>query len=261
MSSKYTLLEAVVGKNQRLLMGDEIEEVPAMDGRPGYRLTEEGVKDGIARLTWVTATFNDRGLHRVMGEAVYANVGSWEFYEKPFWASLAFFVLALFVAAPKDRARRMLYKHGRRLRGPELVTTSEFNEKLGKSNLLRVQLPDGVAFINEEQTWWEKTFHKDLSRWARVPREREAIPALFAESHNFPVEYLSMTDLITKSQTFMQAVKGRYDDGFGTIVSISSCKVFVIRGPAATASGSNVECGVIEVCRVTVASQVTCYGK
>ncbi len=69
----------------------------------------------------------------------------------------------------------MLYKHGRRLRGPELVTTSEFNEKLGKSNLLRVQLPDGVAFINEEQTWWDKTFHKDLSRWARVPRDREAM--------------------------------------------------------------------------------------
>jgi len=85
------------------VIGDEIEELPAMDGRPGYRLTEEGVKDGIARLPWVTANFNDRGLHRVMGEAVYANVGSWEFYEKPFWASLAFFVLALFVAVPKDR--------------------------------------------------------------------------------------------------------------------------------------------------------------
>jgi hypothetical protein len=137
----------VVGKGQQLLIGDEIEEVPAMDGRPGYRLTEEGVRDGIARLTWVTATFNDRGLHRVMGAAVYADVGSWEFYEKPFWASLAFFVLALFVAVPRDRARRMLYKHGRRLRGPELVTTSEFNEKLGKSNMQRAQLPDGVAFI------------------------------------------------------------------------------------------------------------------
>ena len=174
-SSKYTLLEGVVGKGQRLLIGDEIEEVTAMDGRPGYRLTEEGVRDGIARLTWLTATFNDRGLHRVMGDAVYATLGSWEFYEKPFWASLAFFELALFVVVPKERARRMLYKHGRRLRGPELVTTSEFNEKLGKSNMLRVQLPDGVAFIYEEQTWWEKTFHKDLSRWARVPREREAM--------------------------------------------------------------------------------------
>ena len=29
-------------------------EVPSLDGRPGYRLTEEGVKTGWLRLTWVT---------------------------------------------------------------------------------------------------------------------------------------------------------------------------------------------------------------
>ncbi len=49
--AKYTLLEAVVGKGQRLVMGDEIEPVPELDGRPGYRLTDEGVKDGISRLS------------------------------------------------------------------------------------------------------------------------------------------------------------------------------------------------------------------
>ncbi len=165
-ASKCTLLEAVAGpgqkQGQRLVIGDEIEEVPAMDGRPGWRLT------------WVTGTFNDRGLHRVMSEAVYSNIGGWEFYQKAVWLTAAFFVLALFVAVPKDLARRMLYKHGRRLRGPELVTTAEFNEKLGKSKGMRVHLPDGVAFINEEQTWWDKTFHKSLSRWARIPRDREA---------------------------------------------------------------------------------------
>jgi hypothetical protein len=48
-ASKYTLLEAVVGKGERLVIGDEIEQVPSLDGRPGYRLTDE--KDGIARLT------------------------------------------------------------------------------------------------------------------------------------------------------------------------------------------------------------------
>jgi hypothetical protein len=53
-TAKYTLLEGVVGKSQRLVIGDEIEAVPELDGRPGYRLTEEGVKDGIARLIWVT---------------------------------------------------------------------------------------------------------------------------------------------------------------------------------------------------------------
>jgi hypothetical protein len=61
-ASKYKLLEAVIGKGQRLVMGDEIEQIPSLDGRPGYRLTEEGVKNGIVRLTWVTGTFNDRGL-------------------------------------------------------------------------------------------------------------------------------------------------------------------------------------------------------
>ena len=69
--SKYTLLEAVIGKGQqRLVLGDEIERVSEVDGRPGYRLTGEGVKDGISRLTWVAGVFNDRGLHRVMSEAV-----------------------------------------------------------------------------------------------------------------------------------------------------------------------------------------------
>ena len=37
-----------------------------------------------------------------------------------------------------------------------------------------MHLPDGVAFINEEQTWMDRTFHKNLSRWAHIPRDREA---------------------------------------------------------------------------------------
>ena len=172
---KYTLLEAVVGKEQRLLTGDEVEQIPSLDGKPTYRLTDEGVKDGISKLTWVTGTFNDRALHKTMSEAVYGNVGSRDFYQKPVWATLTFFVLALLLAVPKDRARRTLQKHGRRLRGPELVTTTEFNTKLGGSKALRVQPPDGVSFINEEIGWWDHTFHKDLSRWARVPRDREAM--------------------------------------------------------------------------------------
>jgi hypothetical protein len=174
-ASKYTLLEAVIGKGQRLVMGDEVEPVPGPDGRPGYRLTDEGVKDGISRLTWVTGTFNDRGLHKVMSEAVYADHESWEFYKKPVYETVAFFVLALFVAVPKDRKRRMIWKHGRRLRGPELVRTAEFNGKLGESKLLTKSLPDGVSFINEEQTWTDKLFRKNESRWARVPRDREAM--------------------------------------------------------------------------------------
>ena len=93
----------MVGKGQqRLVIGDEIEPVRAPDGRLGYRLTDEGLKDGIVWLTWVAAVFNDRGLHRVMSEAVYADHEAWEFYQRLVYLSLVFFVLALFTHG-KDR--------------------------------------------------------------------------------------------------------------------------------------------------------------
>ena len=178
--SKYTLLEGMTAKGQGLfLKGDQVEAVTDPDGqqagKQGWRLTEAGAKLGIAKLQWVTGTFNDRALHRLLGSVVYADVEGWEFYRVPVYTALAFFVLMLFVAVPRDRKRRMVWKHGRRLRGPELVTTSELNEKLGKSKLLKTILPDGVMFINDEQTWWDKIAHKDLSRWARIPRDREAM--------------------------------------------------------------------------------------
>ena len=51
------------------------------------------------------------------------------------------------------------------------------HEKLGKSKLITTHLPDGIALINEEErSWIDKVVRNDLSRWARVPRERrEAI--------------------------------------------------------------------------------------
>ena len=176
-SSKYTLLEGVTGKGQkRLLIGNEIEPLPDdLEGRPGYRLTEEGAKNGIARLIWVTGTFNDRALHRLLSQSVYAMQMTGEFYQTPAYLTLGFFVVFLFVAIPKDRARRMIWKYGRRLRGPELVTTIEFNLKMGRSAWLRRHPPNGIAFVNEVASWWDKLANKALSRWVRVPRDREAM--------------------------------------------------------------------------------------
>jgi len=174
-SAKYTLLKGVVGKGERLLTDNEIEPVTGSDGKPGWRLTDAGVRDGIARLEWVTATYNDRGLHALLGRVVYKEETSWEFIRGPVTWSMAFFVLALFVAVPKDRARRIIWKHGRRLRGPELVSTADFNTKVGRSKTLTVNRSDGVGFINEEASWYDKFFHKSRSRWIRIPRDREAM--------------------------------------------------------------------------------------
>ncbi|MBB5344466.1 type IV secretion system DNA-binding domain-containing protein [Tunturibacter empetritectus] len=166
-TGKYTLLEAVVGKGQRLLIDDEIEPVTGPDGRHGYQLTDEGVSDGITQLQYVTGTYNHRGLHALLGRFVFKDQRTRDLIKAPAEWTAGFFVLALLVAVPKDRARRMVWKHGRRLRGPELVRTAEFNAKLGR--------PDGIAFVNEEQTWWDRLVHKNLSSWVRIPRDREAM--------------------------------------------------------------------------------------
>ena len=157
------------------MTGDEIEAVKGQDGRYGYALTDEGVKDGLERLQWTTAVYNDRGLHGLMGSYVYQNQTLWDFVKRPTYWTAAFFVALLFIVVPKDRARRMVWKFGRRLRGPELVTTADFNEKLGRRKLLTTQLPDGVMFINEEQSWGDRLLRKNASGWVRVPREREAM--------------------------------------------------------------------------------------
>ncbi len=176
MQSKYTLLQGFNAKGQMLLVvDDEVEAVKGQDGRYGYVLTDDGIKDGLVRLEDVSGVYNDRALHELMGRYVYQNQTLWDFVKRPTYFSLAFFAVALFVAVPKDRARRMVWKHGRRLRGPELATTAEFNTRLGRSKWLRVHLPDGVAFLNEEQNWYDRTFHQALSCWARIPREREAM--------------------------------------------------------------------------------------
>ena len=96
MQSKYTLLQGSTAKGEMLLVtGDEVEAVKGADGRYGYVLTDEGIKDGLVRLQWTTGVYNDRGLHGLMGSCVYQNQTLWDFVKRPTYWTLAFFVVLL----------------------------------------------------------------------------------------------------------------------------------------------------------------------
>jgi hypothetical protein len=177
--TRYALLDVVNKKGQqRFAVDGEVEPIQRADGARAYAVTDAAVAAGWVKPVWDAASFNDQALHRYLGHWIYRDQTVWEYIERPVYGSLAVFVLGLFVAVPKDRKRALVYKHGRRLRGPELVTTAEFNEKLGQHKWLKKYLPDGLAFINENQSWAERTFHNRESRWVRLPREREAMHLL-----------------------------------------------------------------------------------
>jgi len=170
----YALLDVVNKKGEkRLAVDGEVEPIQNADGRTAYVLTDAAVAAGWVKPVWDAGWFNDQELHAYLAHWIYQDQTVWDYVKSSAYESLAVWVLLLLFAVPKDRKRTSVFKEGRRLRGPERVTTAEFNEKLGKSKGMRVHLPDGVAFINEEISWYDKTFHKTLSRWVCIPREQE----------------------------------------------------------------------------------------
>lgn len=92
------------------------------DGKPGYRLTDEGIRLGLTHLEWQAAVYNDQGLHGLLRRWVYRNGDLWSYAARPFYGSLALFALGLFVAVPKDQARRAILKHANKLHSPATKT-------------------------------------------------------------------------------------------------------------------------------------------
>ncbi len=165
--ARYRLIDAATAKGEpRLALAGEVEAATDASGKTVYVLTDEARRRGLVRLAWDEALFNERRLHEFLGRWIYGDRAVWETIERPTYASLGLLVVLLFAALPKDRARALLRKHGRRLRGPELVTTAEFNAR---------HEADGIAFVNEERNATDRLLRKTASRWVRVPREREAM--------------------------------------------------------------------------------------
>ena len=135
-------------------------------GQPVYVLTDEGRRNGLARLAWDAGLFNDRRLHEFLAHWIYRDQTVWDYIERPAYAALGAFILLLFLALPRDRARWLVRKYGRRRKGPELVTTAEFNSR---------HEADGMAFVNEERGVIGRLIRNNASHWVRVPRDREAM--------------------------------------------------------------------------------------
>ena len=164
--AQYRLIDVMDRKrHQRLALDDEVEASMNAAGETEYSLTEEAQRRGMVRLAWHDEVFIDRGLHEYLGHWIYHDQTVWDYVKAPAYAALSVFILLLLFTLPRDRQRALVLKHGRRLRGPELVTTAQFNGR---------HKADGIALLNAERTPLERLLRKDTSRWVRIPRQGEA---------------------------------------------------------------------------------------
>jgi len=164
---QYRLIDAVDRKrHQRLAFDDEVEVSTNATGETEYGLTEKAQRRGMVRLAWHDEVFIDRSLHEYLGHWIYRDQTVWDYIKAPAYGALSVFILLLLFTLPRDRQRALVLKHGRRLRGPELVTTAQFNGR---------HEADGIALLNAERTPLDRLLRKDTSRWIRIPRQGEAM--------------------------------------------------------------------------------------
>jgi len=162
-SGRYRLL-TIVSRRGRVLALDDQDVEPAVDGAgvPTWALTDRAVRAGDTRLLWQDGQYDHAKLHALLRYWLYSDQSPMDLLAPALESTAGVGLAVLFVAIPKDIARARERRHGRRLRGPELVTVRQFNQRTGATGLGWVQHANVVKRL------------LGLRQVLRIPRAREA---------------------------------------------------------------------------------------
>src|SRR5260370_4361681 len=158
----YTAVMVVKRKGARLALDNEVEPFVTEKGESTFTLTEAAMKTGDLKLEWQRARYDNGKLYEFLGHWIYQDQTLTDLAKPALWGGLGVLLVSLVVAIPKDAARRRMRKHGRRLKGPELVTARAFNHR---------NRSDGISFL-QQQGFTQKMLR--WKTWLRLPREIES---------------------------------------------------------------------------------------
>jgi hypothetical protein len=157
-SGHYRLLHVVDQKGSRLALDDEVQPFTTADGASSFALTKAAIALGARRLVWQEGSYNHGKLHTFLGHWIYRDQTLTQLVMPALCGALGLLVVGLLVAIPKDVARTRERRHGRRLKGPELVTPAQFTKRYRA---------DGIGFVQQRRFFvWTSC--------VRVPRQIEA---------------------------------------------------------------------------------------
>jgi len=154
----YNVLVLVTATGSRLAVDSDVIE----RGESLFVLSDQVIKLGALRVEWQRKSLENARLHVLLRHQIYRDK-SLLVLSKPAWlGALAILFGGLLVAIPKDLARARRVREGRRLKGPELVTTAQFNRR-NKS--------DGIGFLQQRSPLSRLVRSTDA---VRIPRRIES---------------------------------------------------------------------------------------
>jgi hypothetical protein len=154
-SGRYRLLQVVDRQGPRIPLDDEVEPV-AGAAEPTFVLTPLGLNAGDVHIVWQEGRYPHTALHALLRTWIYRDQTPTALAQSAIAWTLAVFGLGLIITVPKDLARARERRHGRRLKGPELVSPARFTGRLHA---------DGIGFLQDTR------FRR---RTVRIPRHLES---------------------------------------------------------------------------------------
>jgi hypothetical protein len=161
-SGHYNVLMVVGRYGTQLALDEEVQPVQSPSGAATFALTDVAIRVGDRQLHWEPGVYEHARLHALLSRWIYRDVSPLARMHSAVRGGLMLFIIGLPIAIAKDVIRNRRRKEGRRLKGPELLTSRQFNRRV-RAN--------GIAF------WQHASLPARLvgyQRAVRLPRAREA---------------------------------------------------------------------------------------
>ncbi|MGE3511201.1 MAG: type IV secretion system DNA-binding domain-containing protein [Vicinamibacterales bacterium] len=150
----YQLLQVTSGATTRFALNEELER-----GRgDAVTLSEAARQSGARDVVWQRGSYRHDALHAFLRRWVYGDRSLRALAQPALWSAVAIAGPGLLLAIPIDVARARKRRHGRRLKGPELVSVAAFNRRTRA---------DGMGFL-------QRATRLGRPVWVRIPRRLES---------------------------------------------------------------------------------------
>jgi type IV secretory pathway TraG/TraD family ATPase VirD4 len=138
----YSLISKSDRNGHHSVAGDT-DLVPDLSGQHviPFELSQQARQGGAVQLFLDTVHYSNAQMNQILAGQIFAGQSPDDLIRPAWVGALGFLVLGLVFAIPRDRARRCKKDEGRRLKGPEMVTVTEFNRRSGA---------DGISFLTTE---------------------------------------------------------------------------------------------------------------
>src|SRR5262245_19416546 len=146
-SGRYRLLLMENRRGSRLAIDEEVVPIASPMGDTTVALSELARRAGSGRPVWPDLRYNHARLHTELQVWIYANQTLLDLAKPSLVAGFVVLLAGLLIAIPKDVHWSRSRRHGKRLKGPELVSVRQFNRRLHGEGIAFVQIPGAATLV------------------------------------------------------------------------------------------------------------------